>query len=85
LKYFSIKNYLYYLGGVNLKIIIRECKTQDYMDIVLLNKNEMGYEYPAEDRSNKNWRPRILCKLWIYKKQRPEKFQKNVLNYFSYM
>lgn len=55
------------------------------MDIVLLNKNEMGYEYPAEDRSNKNWRPRILCKLWIYKKQRPEKFQKNVLNYFSYM
>ncbi|WP_435788398.1 GNAT family N-acetyltransferase [Clostridium sp.] len=32
-----------------MKIVIRECKTQDYTDIVLLNKNEMGYEYPAED------------------------------------
>lgn len=32
-----------------MKIIIRECKVEDYMDIVLLNKNEMGYEYPAED------------------------------------
>jgi predicted N-acetyltransferase YhbS len=43
------KYYLSYLGGVNLKIIIRECKVQDYINIVLLNKNEMGYEYPAED------------------------------------
>jgi ribosomal protein S18 acetylase RimI-like enzyme len=43
------KYYLWYRGGVNLKIVIRECKTQDYTDIVLLNKNEMGYEYPAED------------------------------------
>lgn len=32
-----------------MKIIIRECKIQDYTDIVLLNKNEMGYEYPADD------------------------------------
>ena len=32
-----------------MKISIRECKAQDYTDIVLLNKNEMGYEYPAED------------------------------------
>jgi len=32
-----------------LKIIIRECKPQDYMDIVLLNENEMGYIYPAEN------------------------------------
>ena len=32
-----------------MKISIRECKTQDYKDIVLLNKNEMGYEYPVED------------------------------------
>jgi ribosomal protein S18 acetylase RimI-like enzyme len=32
-----------------LKIIIRECKIQDYKDIVLLNKNEMGYDYPAKD------------------------------------
>ncbi len=32
-----------------MKIVIRECKPKDYMDIVLLNKNEMGYEYPAED------------------------------------
>jgi len=32
-----------------LKIIIRECKIQDYADVVLLNKNEMGYDYPAED------------------------------------
>ncbi|WP_144034125.1 hypothetical protein SPSIL_011460 [Sporomusa silvacetica DSM 10669] len=32
-----------------MKIILRECKPQDYMDITLLNKNEMGYEYLAED------------------------------------
>ena len=32
-----------------MKIIIRECRTQDYADIVLLNKDEMGYEYPTED------------------------------------
>lgn len=32
-----------------MKIIIRECKVQDYKDIVLLNKNEMGYDYPVED------------------------------------
>lgn len=32
-----------------MEIIIRECKIQDYIDIVLLNTNEMGYDYPAED------------------------------------
>lgn len=32
-----------------MKIIIRECELQDYADIVILNKNEMGYNYPAED------------------------------------
>lgn len=32
-----------------MKVIIRECEIQDYVDIVLLNKNEMGYDYPAED------------------------------------
>ena len=43
------KDYLCNLGGINLEFIIRECKIQDYADIVLLNKNEMGYDYPAED------------------------------------
>ena len=32
-----------------MKVIIRDCKMNDYMDIFLLNKNEMGYEYPVED------------------------------------
>lgn len=35
--------------GAYLKIIIRECETLDYVDIVLLNKNEMGYDYPVKD------------------------------------
>ena len=35
-----------------MKIIIRECEIQDYADIVLLNKNEMGYDYHAEDTKN---------------------------------
>ena len=32
-----------------MKVIIRECKIQDYKFIFLLNKNEMGYEYPIDD------------------------------------
>ena len=32
-----------------LEIIIRECKLQDYIDIALLNKNEMGYDYSTAD------------------------------------
>ncbi|MGK0467258.1 GNAT family N-acetyltransferase [Clostridium sp.] len=36
-----------------MKIIIRECTIQDYIEIVLLNKNEMGYEYPAEGTKKK--------------------------------
>lgn len=35
-----------------MKIFIRECKIHDYKDIVLLNTNEMGYEYPSEDIKN---------------------------------
>ncbi|MBP2659291.1 MAG: acetyltransferase [Firmicutes bacterium] len=38
---------------INLKIVLRECKIQDYVDIVLLNKNEMGYDYPVEDSKKK--------------------------------
>lgn len=42
--------YLYKTGGGNkLKVLIRECKVLDYQDITLLNKEEMGYDYPAED------------------------------------
>ena len=36
-----------------MKITIRECKINDYIDIALLNKNEMGYEYSIEDTKNK--------------------------------
>lgn len=36
-----------------MEFIIRECTTQDYPDIVLLNKNEMGYDYSAEDTKKK--------------------------------
>lgn len=32
-----------------MKIIIRECDLEDYKEIALLDKNEMGYDYPAED------------------------------------
>lgn len=32
-----------------MKVFIRECKINDCKDIVLLNSNEMGYEYPIED------------------------------------
>lgn len=32
-----------------MKIIIRECVMCDYVDIALLNENEMGYDYPVED------------------------------------
>ena len=32
-----------------MEIIIRECKIEDHIDIAILNKNEMGYEYPVED------------------------------------
>lgn len=40
-------------GGVNLKINIRECTILDSMDISLLNKNEMGYDYSASDTKEK--------------------------------
>ena len=36
-----------------MEIIIRECTTQDYIEIVLLNTNEMGYEYPADSTKKK--------------------------------
>lgn len=36
-----------------MEFIIRECKLEDYTDIALLNKNEMGYEYSAEDTKKK--------------------------------
>ena len=36
-----------------MQIKIRECTTLDYMDIALLNKNEMGYDYPASDTKEK--------------------------------
>ncbi len=36
-----------------MKILIRECKINDYIDIALLNKNEMGYEYSIKDTKNK--------------------------------
>ena len=32
-----------------MKVFIRECKVNDCKDIVSLNSNEMGYEYPIED------------------------------------
>lgn len=40
------------MGCFILEIIIRKCEVHDYMDIALLNKNEMGYEYPAEATKN---------------------------------
>lgn len=36
-----------------MNVIIRECKIQDYADIALLNKDEMGYNYPADETRKK--------------------------------
>ena len=36
-----------------MEIMIRECKIEDYRDIAILNKNEMGYDYPAENLKNR--------------------------------
>lgn len=32
-----------------LEIAIRECRAEDYADIALLNKNELGYDYPEHE------------------------------------
>lgn len=36
-----------------MKVTIRECQYQDIEDIYLLNKNEMGYDYPLEKTRKK--------------------------------
>lgn len=36
-----------------MNVIIRECKIQDYAYIALLNRNEMGYNYPNEETRKK--------------------------------
>lgn len=36
-----------------MNIIIRDCMPQDYVHIYLLNKIEMGYEYPEEKTKEK--------------------------------
>lgn len=38
-----------HFGVLFLKVYIREGKLQDYIEIALLNKNELGYDYNVED------------------------------------
>ena len=50
-----------------LEIIIRECKLQDYIDIALLNKNEMGYDLVASMQNGiSNSRIVLVCLNSIY-------------------
>ncbi len=37
------------IGGTSLDIVIREAQLQDYKDINLLNKEDLGYDYSIED------------------------------------
>lgn len=32
-----------------MNVVIRECQLGDYAQIAQINKNELGYDYPAED------------------------------------
>ena len=35
-----------------MEFLIRECTLEDYLDIALLNKNELGYDYPTQETQN---------------------------------